>query len=624
MLLKKLTCLLVLLLLLACGALADETLAGFEVILPENARSGEPFTLRCTQMDGATQYFFQISTLPGEEGRVTGDYTQLPEWQCPETDLGAGQYYARAVVYFEKGMGFGEWKAFEIGEPAPENLFLFGEHSASGVSLRRYMGSTCPEVLEIPEMAGDKYVRRIKGDFVTAAQKPQKILLPMNAEDVDGIESIGGASFLVYTGSAGEEYCIRHNLPYELADDGTPDFEVEIDGEPKVNEKTKFYLSTKAEKVFLFVNGERMWQSTEKAGKRVLVERNIFTAPGTYTVRFMTDAKTNEERRFSKTLVLQVASEGEMPTVIDLRVDRPQVERRSEIVVSWEMPKGYSQYRIGHESPDEEGYYWIPFEKEREVVDGRVQWPFFSESVDPAGMHTIYVSLLPEDGMLETISEVTFEVVSTRTFAYDERLHSIFDFAGDFTDVLLPAEVDGMPVTTLETDTFSGKPITSLVIPSGVTRIEMDAAADCRQLKTLVVEGTHAVLFEGAFRDCTALTDITLPEEAVLWGKAFAGCTALTNIHFAGAPESIGPDAFAGCESLEEVVFPEGFASLLGNPFSGCTSLRAVTFPRSLKEIGSKIHPFVLPEGVTIRGYSGSRAEQYAKTFGYPFEALDD
>lgn len=622
----RLVCVL-LLMTVAAGASAQEPYdaptEGFDLSFPQDIRAGEPFTLKCTPMEGATAYLFQVSTAANEDMRTDGAYAEVPEAELVEKQI-AGAYYARACAYREKGTAYTAWVPFEIGEPKPENRFLFGEYSANGVSVLRYMGSVCPEVLEIPETHNGKYVRRIDADFVTAGQQPKKILLPKTADDTDGIENIPGATFVVHTGSGGEEYCIRHRLPYELADDGTPDFEVELGEEPEVNKAARFFLKIDADEVYIYVNGEHGWTRTEKAGKRgVLVEKKLFEKPGVYTVRFATVQDENGQQKYSGTLVLNVNSVGDMPAVIDLRAEPAQLERRGKVMVSWEMPDGCSDYRIGHERPDEPGYYWIPFEKGHEVVDGRVQWPLQSGTLDAEGTHTVYVSLRPEDGMTETISAVSFQVKNTRVFAYDDTQQSIFDFTGDFANVTLPSEVEGMPVRTLAKNALKEKSMISLEIPEEITRIEMEAAIGCADLRFLTLNGEHTVVFSRAFANCTSLLSVTLPKDVILHELAFENCSSLEEIIFTDVPKSIGPGAFADCVSLREVVLPEGMTSLTSNPFAGCRSLEAVTFPKSLKTIGSPLQPMVLPEGVTIRGYRGTRAEKYAEVYGYPFEALD-
>jgi hypothetical protein len=71
------------------------------------------------------------------------------------------------------------------------------------------------------------------------------------------------------------------------------------------------------------------------------------------------------------------------------------------------------------------------------------------------------------------------------------------------------------------------------------------------------------VLYLGgyAFRDCTGITDITLPEGlTTIKDYAFQG-SGLTEIHFPAGMRQIGTSSFAECSALEAVTMEEGMTS---------------------------------------------------------------
>ena len=60
-----------------------------------------------------------------------------------------------------------------------------------------------------------------------------------------------------------------------------------------------------------------------------------------------------------------------------------------------------------------------------------------------------------------------------------------------------------------------------------------------------------------AFKDCTGLTNITIPSSVTdIGGYAFQGCTGLTRITIPDSVTSIGGSAFSGCSSLESITIP--------------------------------------------------------------------
>ena len=59
-----------------------------------------------------------------------------------------------------------------------------------------------------------------------------------------------------------------------------------------------------------------------------------------------------------------------------------------------------------------------------------------------------------------------------------------------------------------------------------------------------------------AFKDCSSLTSITLPNSVTSIGEsAFNSCSALTSITLPNSVTSIGGDAFYGCSALTSVVW---------------------------------------------------------------------
>ena len=91
-----------------------------------------------------------------------------------------------------------------------------------------------------------------------------------------------------------------------------------------------------------------------------------------------------------------------------------------------------------------------------------------------------------------------------------------------------------------------------------------------------------------AFRSCTSLTSITIPEGVTSIGaSAFSGCTLLTSITIPEGVTSIGNYAFSGCRSLTSITIPEGVTSIGEYVFWGCTSLTSITIPEGVTSIGA-------------------------------------
>ena len=103
-------------------------------------------------------------------------------------------------------------------------------------------------------------------------------------------------------------------------------------------------------------------------------------------------------------------------------------------------------------------------------------------------------------------------------------------------------------------------------------------------------KGTFSVtsIASGAFKDCTGLTSITIPESVTsIGGNAFYGCSKLTSVTIPNSVTSIGGSAFEGCSGLTSITIPESVTSIGGNAFYGCSKLTSVTIPNSVTSIGN-------------------------------------
>ena len=90
-----------------------------------------------------------------------------------------------------------------------------------------------------------------------------------------------------------------------------------------------------------------------------------------------------------------------------------------------------------------------------------------------------------------------------------------------------------------------------------------------------------------AFRDCSALTSVTISEGVTSIGqRAFYGCSGLTSVTIPSSVTRIDDDAFSGCSALTSVTISEGVTSIGGGAFESCSGLTSVTIPFSVEYIG--------------------------------------
>lgn len=111
----------------------------------------------------------------------------------------------------------------------------------------------------------------------------------------------------------------------------------------------------------------------------------------------------------------------------------------------------------------------------------------------------------------------------------------------------------------------------------------------------------------GFFEGNTALGSIILPSGMTkINSGGFAGCTNLASVTLPETLETIGGDAFLGCSSLKSVIIPNSVTSISGSAFESCTALTYVKLPDGITELSestfrycSALPSITIPASVT-------------------------
>lgn len=141
------------------------------------------------------------------------------------------------------------------------------------------------------------------------------------------------------------------------------------------------------------------------------------------------------------------------------------------------------------------------------------------------------------------------------------------------TDIEIPVEIDGVPVT---------------------------------------------VIGENAFRYCGNLTSVTIPDSVASIGKqAFSSCSALTSIEIPDSITIIEEDTFFGCKSLKSLTIPKSVAEIGYCAFSECKNLLDITILNPECEINDGM--FTIYDQTVIFGYENSTAQAYAEKYKRQF-----
>ncbi len=144
---------------------------------------------------------------------------------------------------------------------------------------------------------------------------------------------------------------------------------------------------------------------------------------------------------------------------------------------------------------------------------------------------------------------------------YDEQSYAVTGYSGDETDLTVPEQFLGKPVTILFDKVFAGHPeITSIRFPEGITDF-------------------GEFLFDG----CDGLRRMDLPSGLTyLWGYTFVRC-GLEEIVLPDGVGSIPSYAFKDCKNLRKVVCGAGMKKIRAWAFGGCDQLTEVIYGENVE-----------------------------------------
>lgn len=141
------------------------------------------------------------------------------------------------------------------------------------------------------------------------------------------------------------------------------------------------------------------------------------------------------------------------------------------------------------------------------------------------------------------------------------------------------------------------------------------------KIKTVTIKGNILGIAKQAFHSMTEMKSVSIKSETqTIYSSVFASCPVLTSVELPEGLLKLESKVFEGCKALPEIVLPSTVQTLGNDLFQNCSALKTITvlsktviFPNSLFS----------PKTTAIKGYVGSTAETYAKTYGLTFIPLE-
>lgn len=164
--------------------------------------------------------------------------------------------------------------------------------------------------------------------------------------------------------------------------------------------------------------------------------------------------------------------------------------------------------------------------------------------------------------------------------------------------------------------------LTSVSLPDSLTGISLHGFSGCMSLTNIVIPDGVEVIANGAFLDA-GLESIYIPDSvAVIDLNAFMGCTSLKTARLPQYIDDSGYNnfrahAFRDCTSLTSVNIPDG-VERLSSIFYGCSSLKSIYIPASV----TYMYEAFRDSGLEDIYYAGTQAQWEAidqgNNFTYP------
>lgn len=163
---------------------------------------------------------------------------------------------------------------------------------------------------------------------------------------------------------------------------------------------------------------------------------------------------------------------------------------------------------------------------------------------------------------------------------------TITSYMGKGKDVVIPSEIDGLPVTEINTFAFANcSNLQTVKLPDSVREIGPSAFEGCKALESIEMKGVISI-GDKAFYQCVLLADIVYSDALKSIGSnAFRICK-LTETLDLSSVEKLGKNVFAGNRTIKKVILNDNLTVLEDGVFSECLNLEEINFPSELVSIG--------------------------------------
>lgn len=231
---------------------------------------------------------------------------------------------------------------------------------------------------------------------------------------------------------------------------------------------------------------------------------------------------------------------------------------------------------------------WIPTRFPATSVNGKVVLSVPISTVNPSYLEVIVNLRNKSEGRL-TVTKMEFKDEVGAVILTDDGTIPNPPYISKTTLNGIIYELNSNTLTA-KVAGYSEKP-EIVVIPSQVTVDSVPTASGSSF--DLDVVFTITEIGENAFRDCTDITSITLPETITnISASAFEGCPILWEVKLPSSLKSIDEYAFSWCGGLHDIELPTGITYIAEDAFYGSDNVNVIAVE------GSYAHQYAVDNGL--------------------------
>ncbi|WP_338540855.1 leucine-rich repeat protein [Paenibacillus tundrae] len=203
-----------------------------------------------------------------------------------------------------------------------------------------------------------------------------------------------------------------------------------------------------------------------------------------------------------------------------------------------------------------------------------------------------------------SINKVYADMPSEFTYAVHNSMATITGYTGSSSDIIIPDEIEGYPVTAIGNEAFRSKRLTSVTIPEGVLSID-SSAFHSNNLTSVTIPNSITSISDRVFAS-NNIVDLVIPDSVTSIGDYAFSSNNLSNVTLSNNVTFIGSGAFF-YNNLTSINLPNNLTSLSESVFLS-NKLTNIIIPDSVTSIGdaafqsNELISVTIPDSVTTIG----------------------